>query len=259
MPAVAAHYKFGQMVFEILEKPYKDIIKENREMFVLGLQGPDILFFYKPYIKNSVSMVGSQIHDKKAIMFFGEKFFYNDDLENKRKLSYLFGCICHYCLDKNCHPFVNKIAKTPIEHKKLEAELDGAVINKYKLLKTRYQYIPKEGIDFTVLSEIYSMVGKNELKKSVKDMRSYIKMLEDPSIVILFENILLMKDKFSSLSIKDNKIYEKETRELILLFENSIEEGKNLIEGFYDLSKKKINNLDGFMSNFEGIICQLTP
>ncbi len=253
MPSVGAHYKFGQITLGNLNFEQKEIINENKEMFDLGLQGPDILFFYKPYIKNSISNIGHQIHSKKAVMFFGEMFFYDNVVENRRKLAYLLGCICHYCLDKNSHLFINEMTQVPVEHRVIEAELDASIINEYNLPKTRYQYITNNKIDIIVLSEIYSMVGRSDLKKSIRDMRKYIKMLDKPENIIMLEKVLSIDRTFSSLCIMDKKNYKEEVKKLLVIFHESLNEAIQLVDEFYDLYNGKINSLTKFMSNFEGI------
>ena len=62
MPSVLAHYQFGQEVLKELSERTLQLVKSYKEEFDLGLQGPDILFFYKPYTGTYISKIGSEIH-----------------------------------------------------------------------------------------------------------------------------------------------------------------------------------------------------
>ena len=46
MPALYAHNRFGQKVLEQLKGELKDIVTAHDTQFKIGLQGPDIFFFY---------------------------------------------------------------------------------------------------------------------------------------------------------------------------------------------------------------------
>ena len=104
MPAIVAHYLLGQQVLEKLKNPIKNLILKNKEMFDIGLQGPDILFFYKPYFNNQIVEYGHKIHNNNGYTFFSEVLNVEDVTEDY--IAYIFGVVCHYCLDRNCHPFV---------------------------------------------------------------------------------------------------------------------------------------------------------
>lgn len=45
MPSNYAHYRIGQEVRDCLENEEKKIVEEYPELFLIGLHGPDVLFF----------------------------------------------------------------------------------------------------------------------------------------------------------------------------------------------------------------------
>lgn len=54
MPASYTHQQFGNQVLNKLENTtIKKIINDNLNLYNIGLQGPDILFFYQPLKKKS--------------------------------------------------------------------------------------------------------------------------------------------------------------------------------------------------------------
>ena len=51
MPAAYAHYYFGKKVYKTLPKQEQEIIREGKYAFLLGLHGPDLLFYYFPVFR----------------------------------------------------------------------------------------------------------------------------------------------------------------------------------------------------------------
>ena len=55
MPSTYAHYRIGQEVYGKLEGEPKKIIEKYKELYDIGLHGPDILFYYKPLYEHPVN------------------------------------------------------------------------------------------------------------------------------------------------------------------------------------------------------------
>ena len=53
MPTTYAHYKFGKEVISALPRPLRSTVENHRELFDIGLHGPDILFYYHPMKRNT--------------------------------------------------------------------------------------------------------------------------------------------------------------------------------------------------------------
>ena len=109
MPSMYAHYTFGSKVFKALPKSARDIIKRNKELYLIGLQGPDILFYYRPLSKNRINRYGYGMHDRPASEFFipaASKYVKSG--RNEAMLAYLLGFICHFSLDSTCHGYIEK-------------------------------------------------------------------------------------------------------------------------------------------------------
>lgn len=144
MPAIATHYLFGQDVYKTLIQKNIDIakiIKENKKDYNVGLQGPDLLFYYKPYSRNHINEYGSEIHELGGLLFLEnalevlKKERIKKDLFPTHKnyferiLAYILGFINHYSLDALAHPVINEITDNNIvDHIKLETELDREML-----------------------------------------------------------------------------------------------------------------------------------
>lgn len=124
MPSIYAHYRFGKELCMSLPEPARTYAMRYRELFELGLQGPDILFFYRPFYHNYVNTLGYQIHDWKGGKFFQSALRSIRSRQNKGpSIAYISGVACHYALDMTCHPYIESLVK--YEHKNHSA-IEGA-------------------------------------------------------------------------------------------------------------------------------------
>ena len=100
MPTTYAHYKFGKEVISALPRPLQSSIENNRELFDIGVHGPDLLFYYKALMKNPVNTQGYELHDKMADEFFNNAIEVIKKAEDPAAArAYIYGFICHYALD----------------------------------------------------------------------------------------------------------------------------------------------------------------
>ena len=132
MPAIATHYLFGQEVYRrLIEKNRKDIIaliRKYRQDFNIGLQGPDPMFYYNPLHKNEVVEYASRIHDRSGVEFMNNAKEHITRSKDFRALAYTLGFVCHYALDSEAHPTVNRLGKDSKGHIQIETELDREIL-----------------------------------------------------------------------------------------------------------------------------------
>lgn len=136
MPAVYAHQRFGELVFESLPEPLKTAFEPYKACYMLGFEGPDVLFYHKPFKSNATKSKGMRMHLISAKPFFVEnaKRIYEQDTADKISTplsAYVAGFMCHFCLDNACHPSVYELEFTGVDHGLIESEFD-----KYLMLKT---------------------------------------------------------------------------------------------------------------------------
>ena len=70
MPAIYAHRRLGEETVKGLDPRLQTLINTYSEAFILGTQGPDILFYYKPLKHNDTRRHGTAIHAER-----GERVF----------------------------------------------------------------------------------------------------------------------------------------------------------------------------------------
>ncbi len=120
MPASYAHYRFGKQVLPELPGDVRQEIQRFRRMYDMGLNGPDILFFCNPLMKNAVSDLCGQYHAQSGADFFTQACA---QAGSEAGRAYLYGLLAHYCLDAACRPFLQQKAASS-STAALEAEFD---------------------------------------------------------------------------------------------------------------------------------------
>ncbi len=174
MPTTYAHDLFGQKVYRQLPENMKKIIRENGELYRIGLHGPDIFFYYFIF-KKQVSGVGYRMHKEKAAAFFQEGMAQVRERKDEALLAYLLGFGCHYLLDSTCHPFVNEMHdKGKISHSLLEIEFDRFLMEENG--KNPYTYYPSDCIrasekNAAVIHRAFPLVKKRNILLSLKLMK----------------------------------------------------------------------------------------
>ena len=113
MPALATHYLCGNSVLKLMddEKPDNPILK-YRNVFNLGTQGPDILFYYGAWPHadaKTLSGLGNRMHEENTGAFIQEALKYvqcSGEAVKGILNAYLCGFLCHYILDCHTHPYI---------------------------------------------------------------------------------------------------------------------------------------------------------
>lgn len=186
MPTTYAHYRFGKEVISALPRPLQGAIENHRELFDIGLHGPDILFYYKALMKNPVSEQGYDLHERMADIFFNQAAeTIKTAAEPAAARAYIYGFICHFALDSECHPYIEKMIQTSgITHSEIEMEFDRLLlcedyINPVKYLTVRH--IHPTAVNAEIIAPFFEGLSSDTIKKALKSMIFYHKVLLAPS------------------------------------------------------------------------------
>ena len=133
MPAMYAHYVFGRETLPLFNAEIQQIIKAHRNMFDLGLQGPDFYFFDQlKYLKGKTfARIGRELHHEPC-----EQLLAHFERENGRyvdisTLAYVLGLIGHFSLDSTCHPYIDAwVEAMPYNHMRMETEFDRFLLER---------------------------------------------------------------------------------------------------------------------------------
>ncbi len=251
MPAAGAHYQFGQLVLAQLDLCHCSCLPQYKNMFDLGCQGPDLLFFYRPYHKNMVACLGGALHRDSGAALFAP-------LVERRKMwtapltAYLLGVCCHYALDSACHPLIDQLAPSSTQHRVLEAALDRLVFDQYGIYAPRQELLPKK-VDLSALQTSYPQLNPSILKESACSIRWYNHLLEHPKLVISLEKLLGKQGAFSSMCVPESVEADDTARQVLPLFEGAIPHALRLIALLLDQDSTEALLYREMEKNFEGV------
>ncbi len=146
MPGFVTHYLFGVKSYKALDDvQLKEIIRNNRNPFSIGLQGPDIFFYFLPATVGKGVNIGNKLHKENTNQFFHEMINCMAKINDKKAYgiacAYIQGFMGHYILDTNMHPYVygrvgtSTSNKTMGRHYGLETDMDRELLWEYKKLR----------------------------------------------------------------------------------------------------------------------------
>lgn len=180
MPAGYAHLQFGHDVIKHLDHDkMKTIILDNIDLFHIGLHGPDIFFYHRPYYpQDKINNIGKNMHHEKAYHFFE---FAKKKINDDAHLAYILGFICHFILDSQLHGFIDHIiCETKIGHFEIEAEYDRRFMikNNDDPLKTRlYDHIIVNQNTVCTIQSFFPKLSCLEIEKTLQDIHFYDHLL----------------------------------------------------------------------------------
>ena len=185
MPAMYAHDTFGRKVATKLPLSVKQPILQYPQMFRVGLQGPDVLFF-TIRLRNIRSATWEDPCIKKQRDPFGKCSGNLESRWGKGFAAFLFdGLLCHFMLDSACHPYIdNQIEKIGVGHIAIETEFERLLL----LLDG------KDPVSFPVgycmptdedlaqgIAPFYPGVSVRDMSRSIRAMRRYKNLLVMPN------------------------------------------------------------------------------
>lgn len=247
MPTTYTHDLFGKKVYHKLPNELKDLIKENGNIFRIGLFGPDILFYNLFDMK--VVNVGKDMHGKSAAWFFERGMARIRKKKSKKMMAYLLGFACHYILDSKCHSFIYQLDESGvISHTAVEKELDRYLMEKSGL--NPYSYYPAHIIRPKVryartIHKLIPEVSTDSIMKALRGMKFYTKlMVHDDGgkkrfLVSIFskiagkENSEMATDFFMAKDpVPGSRV---PVAHLVSLFKDAVEEAPDLLVELYQL------------------------
>lgn len=130
MPATYAHYRFGRLALPALPGELGQTIRQFRQVYDVGLHGPDLFFYYQPLFHTRTGELGYTLHRLSGKAFFERCARHQREHPSPAGEAYLMGVLGHYTLDSLCHPQVNALARAGIVgHTALETEFDRALLS----------------------------------------------------------------------------------------------------------------------------------
>lgn len=141
MPGLITHYIHGEAVLNELPKELGETLKQCREQFNIGTQGPDLFFYYLPSLfRKRIRGIGTTMHKGDFSKFLKGMLSGIKKAKNPDPLkSYLYGYLTHYALDTAAHPYIYyktgsrkegeiKSLKYSVYHRSFETAIDVLMI-----------------------------------------------------------------------------------------------------------------------------------
>ncbi|MFD0697028.1 zinc dependent phospholipase C family protein [Paenibacillus sp. GCM10027628] len=141
MPNIWTHLIFGQELLTQMGHQHVLNDKQLRQVFSLGCQGPDFLFYHNflPWQKDKrLNQLGSRMHTDACGPFLLEligqvqgRGLYNP------AVMYVLGFLTHHILDRNMHPYVfYKSGFKKWNHQRFEIIMDTIIVKQKRGLQT---------------------------------------------------------------------------------------------------------------------------
>ncbi|WP_416324740.1 zinc dependent phospholipase C family protein [[Eubacterium] hominis] len=208
MPNIITHKIFAEEVLkEITKQDIKGMIDRHPQIFYIGSNGPDFLFFQhaKPWEamkSHTLNHLGSAMHAVHINDFYRVamrciKEQKHPDVKEAMSV-YLFGHLCHWALDMKTHPYIfyrtgNCKGVSAGYHHRFESMMDTMMLERYHNLSIRdyraYEICEYDEDILRAISRIYVPVAKEVYHVEVKvhDIRETLnswydiqKLLYDP-------------------------------------------------------------------------------
>ncbi len=185
MPASYTHYRFGRDVLALLPEDLREIAGAHRQLFDIGLHGPDILFYYHPLWDNPVSRVGYAMHGETgAAVFRRFAAIWERQGRDPEATAYVLGFLCHFALDSSCHGYVGEMAAMGVSHTLLEMELDRSYLVEDGLDPIRQdlvRHIHPSAANARVIARFFPQVTERQVERALREMIQSHHLLMAPS------------------------------------------------------------------------------
>ncbi len=276
MPALYAHYRFGEEVLKSLPDCFSAHVEKYPQAFALGTQGPDILFYHQPMKKNEIRSYGTYLHSLAAEQFYldmAKLLLENANGESSEEVltkngafaAYICGFLCHFTLDVSTHKYIDDNSLVPPTHGKIESEFDKYLLKKDGLPIRGYNTatpIKDENGTSEACAKALGVPQENistAIKTIRKINRYFTKKCElFHCLAHLVLKIAGMERKFGDMFVhkKDDPLCKEICMVLNDKFEKAIPLGASLIEEYFSslpalVQANKLNEI--FRYNYSGV------
>lgn len=243
MPCNYAHKKMGSKVYKSLPKDTRLLIQKYLPYFLIGLHGPDVLFFYRPGLSNHIADYGRKLHHTHFEEFYDNAKLQMEVSGDDEKLVYFYGVLCHLYLDALCHPYVQKAKEEfGVTHGKLEMEYDRYLLEKDGHKAMSYPILAHVGISREYAHHIapfYMGISEDEYLEALIEFKAVttVTRLRDPitrKAICMVMNATGNEHKVASILMSKQKseLCKPAMKRLDSLMEDAALLAREAIEGF---------------------------
>ncbi len=185
MPSTYAHYRFGVGLIPTIPADARRTIGRFRRLFDVGIHGPDIFYYSSLVLRTGTTALGAQFHEQNGQEFF-QRVCRSVRLDrSEAALAYLYGVLCHYCLDALCHPYIKEqVAVTGVGHLEIETEFDRYLLEKDGKLPPHTQdlspHLQMTPGEWETVARFYPPANAANVRDGLRGMTKTIKLLTAP-------------------------------------------------------------------------------
>ena len=262
MPTTFTHDVFGKEVFSRLSEELKQTIRQGKDLYRIGLHGPDIFFYYHPLVRGKVYQIGHTMHYEEARGFFERSAEEYRKHPDPQLASYLLGFGCHFILDSRCHPYVWYFEKEKgVSHAEIETELDRYfMIREHRRL---FWFCPAGVLNPTpensrVIARVFPEAGAKAVLHALKGQKMFDRLLVcrhpwKEKLILGGMKLLGCYEPLEGQVMRrdSNPICRESTEHLLELYANALEEAPAVLENLYGCLKGTETLTERFDRNYE--------
>ncbi|WP_411675984.1 zinc dependent phospholipase C family protein [Caproicibacter sp.] len=261
MPGLYAHFLFGLKVKDLLPEDLLRVVEEHREEYLLGLQGPDLLFYYHPLRRKPVT--GVKIHWEPASGFMeNAASVLRESSKDAGRLAYIIGFICHFTLDSGCHPVIREFMEQDgLSHAAIETEFDRLLMRRHRVdpnLFSPKPLIPKGSGATACAVPFYPDAVHKQLDRSLFFMRCCLSVLYSPRKtlkkalkILIFVTGFSKKGKGLVAGNAPDPECSQAADHLLFVFSDTLATALEQIENFLSAVEGDVPLNERFARNFE--------
>lgn len=185
MPSNYAHYRFGVQLLGTLPTDAQRTVCRFRQLYDMGLHGPDIFFYHNPVLQTSVRKLGRRFHYQTGKQFFEHACRSIRLNPSEGAMAYLYGVLAHYALDSLSHPFIKRSAEQgKATHTQIEVEFDRYLLEldgkKPPYLQDTSVHMQLTPGQCQTVAGFYPNVSAGTVRKCVDNMSAITRLLVIP-------------------------------------------------------------------------------
>ena len=263
MPSTYTHYALANEIIPLLPEELRNVCTTYKKQFLMGAQGPDFFYFYRPLRHNTYTKLGKQIHDTN----FDELLKYmlpvlREYSSNSKEYAYVLGFITHFTLDSIFHPYViPQVKKIKFRHTAMETEFDRSLLishgeepHKYPL----WNAIPTDEDTIDCVSHLFYDTPKKVIRECILTYHFFRKLFYTPNkfryyIVKAIFKPLKRREFFGNLlfSYQERPKAARTNPELHIRYQYALKEAVKNINIFHEDFKKGHPMDEIFHRNFK--------
>lgn len=281
MPGFITHYVFGKEGFkEFTEGSIKEAVRKHRNAFHIGLQGPDIFFYFPAYVLISKKNLGTIMHRSEVNPFFSELSTYiikSEPADRDILIAYTAGFLGHQALDSTAHPYVYSFTDYKegekgyfSRHAKFETEIDYYMSREYLKMDAYYfdmaSSVKLKPEEYKVIGEALSAIcsklynvrrNKYVYDTVVRGFSTEISLFKDATgnktrLVSRLEKLFMGNEHFTPMIIRknhiltDHDILNLQGKEWSNYWNRNLKSDKGFQDLFWEAKKAYISTITAF-------------